>query len=207
MKEPEYVKSADNTTWMDNSVITTVPTKVTVIDPRVYTEAIVKVFKDLESIKNAGMTDPEIKHMATSVVHTVMQGIIAQRRAWVNGYEADGHLAVRKMIDNFGFDLNPQLRDHIRYELDFDLDKISEKVVKSEVTLDKALHHASRLKRTIGVIGTLLNTHMNPNEFVIHELTVSRDGRTFRLEEFSDWRVVQWTEAQQKEIRIRDAEL
>ena len=45
-----------------------------------------------------------------------------------------------------------------------------------------------------------LKEHMNPNMFVIHEVRLGKDGRTIRLEEFADWRVLQWTLKQQAEI-------
>lgn len=203
MKDPEYVRSANKTNWMDNSVISTKPSKITIIDPRLYTSAIMDILHNLDSITEIEMQEKELEHMAKSAVRSIMSGIIAGRRAWINGYNAEHAVAVWNLTKIFTFDINGEVRDRLRYELDFDLDPITKDIVERGPKTTVAPRAAQRLRKVIDEIGNLMNLHMSPNHFVIHELSIARDGRVFWLEEFSDWRVLEWTKDQQRQIDER----
>ena len=176
---------------MDTSVISDIPFKVTIIDPRPYIHGVKMILDDLPAIVEIKCTDQALTHLAKVMVHSFMTGIVARRRAWINGDDVDYLLHITQLREMIGVDIDPKLRDEIRYDL-------------GEI---RHRHSAERLDQIIGEILDLLATHMNPNHFVVHEIEQTRDLRTFVLKEYADWRVIQWTKEQQANIDSRHEEI
>lgn len=207
MKEAEFTKSSDKQNWMDTSVISDKPRKVTIIDPRPYVMAMMDILETLEAIKEENLTNRALEHLAKSSIRTIMTAIISGRRAWVYGEDADVILSIIELKKIFGFDIDARLRDQIRYELDFDLDpRVIERIDKKAYT-EESKKAAVRIVSLLKDIADLMKNLMNPNQFVLHDLTNSKDGRVFWLEEFDDWRVIQWTKNEQAKIDARHEDI
>lgn len=206
MKELEFTLSSDKQSWMDTSVISDTPNKVTIIDPRPFVDVLVDILGTTQSIQDEEYPRKALEHLAKASVRSVMLSIIGGRRAWVNGVNAEVALHPIELKKMFGFDLDPIVRDKLRYELDFDQDEITlaslhqNNLVKG---MDKSKNAAVRLVSLLQDISDLMKKHMNANQFVVHELTTAKDGRTFWLEEYADWRVIQYTKAEQEKIAAR----
>lgn len=206
MKELEFTLSSDKQSWMDTSVISDTPNKVTIIDPRPFVDVLVEILGGLQSIQDEDYPRKALEHLAKASVRSLMVAIVNGRRAWVNGINAEVALHPIELKKAFGFDIDPIVRDKLRYELDFDQDILREDrlIEKGYVTgIDKAKNAAVRLVSLFQDISDLMKKHMNPNQFVLHELTNAKDGRTFWLEEYADWRVIQYTKAEQEKIASR----
>lgn len=207
MKEAEFTKSSDKQNWMDTSVISDKPRKVTIIDPRPYVMAMMDILETLEAIKEENLTNRALEHLAKSSIRTIMSAIISGRRAWVYGEDADVILSIIELKKIFGFDIDARLRDQIRYELDFDLDpRVIDRIDKTAYT-EESKKAAVRIVSLLKDIADLMKNLMNPNQFVLHDLTNSKDGRVFWLEEFDDWRVIQWTKNEQAKIDARHEDI
>jgi hypothetical protein len=207
VKEAEFTKSSDKQNWMDTSVISDKPRKVTIIDPRPYVMAMMDILETLEAIKEENLTNRALEHLAKSSIRTIMTAIISGRRAWVYGEDADVILSIIELKKIFGFDIDARLRDQIRYELDFDLDpRVIERIDKKAYT-EESKKAAVRIVSLLKDIADLMKNLMNPNQFVLHDLTNSKDGRVFWLEEFDDWRVIQWTKNEQAKIDARHEDI
>lgn len=191
MKEREFTKSSDKQNWMDTSVISDIPFKVTIIDARPFVDGVKSILECFECIEELKCTDAAIEHLAKVMVHSFMTGIVARRRAWINGDDVEYLLHTTQLREMIGVDIDPKLRDEIRYDL-------------GEM---RHRNMALRFDQLIGEIMELLSTHMNPNHFVVHEIEQTRDLRTFVLKEYADWRVIQWTKEQQAKIDSRHEEI
>jgi hypothetical protein len=172
---------------MDTSVISDIPFKITIIDPNEHICAIMNIFQMLPSIQEADFTRPALTHLVRTVVITIMEGIVNRRRAWVYGEDADVGIHLMNIRELIGFDIEAQLREDLRWDLNEPVNK------KAADMLDDVL------KKLIA----LTTEHMNPNRFVLHRLTQGRDLRTLMIEEYADWRVIQWTLSEQKKIDNR----
>lgn len=209
MKEVEFTLSSDNKNWMDTSVISDTPKKVTIIDPRPYVVVLSNILGSLKSIQDEDYTRRILDDLSRLSLRSIMQAIIYGRRAWINGEEAALATYSIELRKAFGAELDPIVRDKMRFEMDFDVDELTLKSLRKMNldTMDKSLGVAVRLTHFLQEIADLLKTHMNPNTFVMHELTISKDGRSFWLEEYDDWRVVQWTKEQQAKLDSTHARL
>ncbi|BAS04802.2 hypothetical protein [Ralstonia phage RSF1] len=187
MKEPEFTKTADGQYWMDTSVISDIPFKITIIDPREHISAIMNIFQMLPSIQEYNFTKPALTHLVRTIVITIMEGIVNRRRAWVYGEDTDWHIHLMNLRELIGFDIEAELREELRYDLNDPANK------QASGMLDDVLKQ----------LLALTTEYMNPNRFVLHRLTQSRDLRTLMIEEYSDWRVIQWTKAEQEKIANR----
>lgn len=209
MKEVEFTLSSDNKNWMDTSVISDNPKKVTVIDPRPYVAALVNILGGLQSIQDEEYPPRQLEKLAKLTFLSILTAGVYRRRAWIHGEAASiatNPIMLKKM---FGSEFDPIVRDKLRYELDFDLDDLTLKSLKKMniESMDKSKTGAIRLMHFFKEVSDLLEEHMNPNIFVVHDVTVSKDGRSFWLEEHDDWRVVQWTKEQHEQVAVANAEL
>ncbi|BDD79292.1 hypothetical protein [Burkholderia phage FLC8] len=187
MKEPEFTKASDGVVWMDTSVISDRPFKITIIDPQQHIAAIMNIFEMLPSIQEYDFTKPALTHLVRKVVITIMEAIVNRRRAWVYGEDCDWHIHLINLRELIGFDIEAELREELRYDLNDPANK------KAADMLDDVLKQ----------LLALTTEHMNPNRFVLHRLTQGRDLRTLMIEEYADWRVIQWTKAEQEKIANR----
>lgn len=209
MKEVELTLSSDNKNWMDTSVISDTPKKITVIDPRPHVAILKNILASTQTIQEEDYTARELENLAGRTFHAMLTSIVSGRRAWVNGESAELAAHPNTIMAFFGSEMNPIVRDKLRYELDFDLDSLTLKSLKKMniESMDKSLGTAVRLSHFMREVGEYVLSFMNPNQFVIHEITFSRNGKMIWLEEHEDWRVVQWTKAQQEKIDIDNANL
>lgn len=209
MKEVELTLSSDKKNWMDTSVISDHPKKITVIDPRPHVSIIKNILSSTQSIQEESYSARELEDLSGRTFHSIVQAIVYGRRAWINGEEANTAMHPNSIRAIFGSELNPVVRDKLRYELDFDLDELTMKSLKqmNVTAMDKSLGTAVRLSHFMREIGTFVVSHMNANTFVIHEIAYSRDGKSLWLEEYDDWRVVQWTKDEQAKIDVANANL
>lgn len=187
MKEAEFTKTSNGSHWMDTSIISDHPLKLTIIDPTQYVEGILNVFNQLPCIVEAEYTKPALKHLARAIVLTIMQGVVNRARAWIYGDDVEYHIHLINMRELIGFDVEANLREELRYDLN---DPINE-------------HASKMLDGLLKEMLELMNKHMNPNRFVIHRVTQGRDLRTLMIEEYCDWRVLQWTRSEQEKIDNR----
>lgn len=191
MKEPEFMKTSDNAHWMDASVISDHPFKITIIDPRPYVYSITRAFEMLPSIQAEKLSKEALDHLVKTIVQTCMSGIISRRRAWIHGDNIDYEMHLMKLRELIGYDIPGDLRQQLREDLN-----------------NPAHAEASGiLERVLKEMVELLDLHMNPNKFVVHMLSQSRDLRTFMLEEYADWRVIEFTKAEQAKIDARHEDL
>ncbi|YP_009212859.1 hypothetical protein AVU38_gp010 [Ralstonia phage RSL2] len=172
---------------MDTSVISDRPLKITIIDPQQHIAAIMNIFQMLPSIQEYDFTKPALTHLTRKVVITIMEAIVNRRRAWIYGEDTDWHIHLMNLRELIGFDIEAELREELRYDLNDPANK------KAADMLDDVLKQ----------LLTLTTEHMNPNRFVLHRLTQGRDLRTLMIEEYADWRVIQWTKAEQEKIANR----
>jgi hypothetical protein len=207
VKEAEFTKSSDKQNWMDTSVLSDKPRKVTIIDPRPYVMAMMDILDSLEAVKDENLTNRQLEHLAKSSIRTIMSAIIAGRRAWVYGIDADVILSIVELKKIFGFDIDARLRDNIRYELDFDLDPRVIDLIDKKAYTEESKKAAVRIVSLLKEIADLMKNIMNKNQFVLHDLTNSKDGRVFWLEEYDDWRVIQWTKDEQAKIDARHEDI
>lgn len=187
MKETEFTKSSDKKHWMDTSVLSDHPKKMTIIDPVHYVNGVLMVFDNLPWIQESDFTKPALTHLARTMVISIMQAVVNRRRAWVYGDDAEVDININFMREMIGFDLESELREELRYELN-----------------DPKNHRAALMMDNLlkTVIDDVVK-HLNPNPYVIHRLTQGRDLRTLMIEEYDDWRVVQWTKSEQAKIDAR----
>jgi hypothetical protein len=191
VKEVEFTKSSDDKNWMDTSVISDIPFKVTIIDPTPFVTAVFDALEQLPFIAKGKYTKPSLIHISRVIVHSAMTGIVKRRRAWINGDDVDFYLHMMNLRELIAFDLDPEEREGIRDDLLDSNNRWSAKMV--DVALRQMLE--------------VLQQHMNPNKFVLHELRQTRDLRTFMLEEYADWRVIEWTKNEQAKIDDRHADV
>lgn len=187
MKEPEFTMASNGREWMETSVISDIPFKITIIDPREHVSAVMNIFQMLPSIQDADFTKPALTHLVRTIVITIMEAIVNRRRAWVYGDDCDWHIHLLNLRELIGFDIGADLREDLRYDLNEPANK------KAADLLDDVLKQ----------LLALTTEHMNPNRFVLHRLTQGRDLRTLMIEEYADWRVIQWTKAEQEKIANR----
>lgn len=187
MKEPEFTKASDGHFWMETSVITDIPLKMTIIDPKEHISAIMNIFRMLPCIQDSDFTTPALTHLVRKVVITIMEAIVNRRRAWVYGDDCDFHIHLINLRELIGFDIEANLREELRWDLNEPANKPA----------------ADMLDDVLKQLLALTTEHMNPNRFVLHRLTQGRDLRTLMIEEYSDWRVIQWTLSEQKKIDNR----
>lgn len=209
MKEVELTLSSDNKNWMDTSVISDTPRKITVIDPHPHVVILKNILASTQTIQEEEYSAKELHDLAGRTFHTMLAAVVNGRRAWVNGEDAATAAHPNNIMSSFGSEMHPIVRDKLRYELDFDLDALTLKSLKKMNidTMDKSLGTAVRLSHFMREVGEYLLAFMNPNQFIIHELSYSKNGKMIWLEEHADWRVVQWTKAQQEKIDIDNATL
>jgi hypothetical protein len=173
--------------WMDTSVISDHPFKMTIIDPQQHIAAVMNIFDMLPSIQDADFTKPALTHLVRKVVITIMEAIVNRRRAWIYGEDCDFQVHLMNLRELIGFDIEADLREDLRWDLNDPANK------KAADMLDDVLRQLLELT----------TKHMNPNRFVLHRLTQGRDLRTLMIEEYADWRVIQWTKAEQEKIANR----
>lgn len=145
----------------------------------------------LPCIQDSNFTKPALTHLCRTIVLTIMNQIVNARRAWVDGHDAEANFIVAQFREMIGADLEANLREDLRYELNDE----------SNTTAAKSFDEL--LKTIIEVVVK----NMNPNQFTIHRITQSRDLRSVWLEEHADWRVVQWTMAEQDKIASRHEDI
>lgn len=184
MKEPEYTLSSDKRTWMENSVISDIPFKITIIDPREYIDGIRKALSELPSVKDAGFGKDAMEHFSRVIVQNIISGIVTRRAAWVHGfdYEVEIHIS--------------RVREMMVFELDFDF----REAIRDDLNHPDHAKTSARLENILKDILTTVLSFMNPNPYVVHRITHSRDFRTLNLEEFADWRVIEWTKNEHAKI-------
>lgn len=187
MKEPEFTKASNGQFWMDTSVVSDIPFKITIIDPQQHVAAIMNIFQMLPSIQECDFTKPALTHLVRKVVITIMEAIVNRRRAWIYGDDCDYHIHLMNLRELIGFDIEADLREDLRWDL-------------NEASNKQA---ADMLDDVLKQLLALTTEHMNPNRFVLHRLTQGRDLRTLMIEEYADWRVIQWTKAEQEKIANR----
>lgn len=200
MKEPEYVLTSDKKNWMDAGVISTIPYKVTVLEARYITSRL----EDLlicPAITTLKVDANEIAAMCRLECLSLLQALVSHRCAWKNAYDGDLTGAALEAFNNFGITFEPSVRDRLRYECGIPQDGLTIGVVEKEYPDITVYPWMCRgIREYIDGLAMSLKEHMNPNPYVIHEVRLGKDGRSIRLEEFSDWRVLQWTLQQQAEI-------
>lgn len=207
MKEAEFTLSSDNKNWMDTSVISDIPRKATIIDPRNYVAVLRSILESLQSIQEENYSRRQLEAHATRSFHAILSAMIYGRRAWVNGEDAALSMYPMSFKKAFGSELDPIVRDKIRYELDFDLDELSMKRLGdfNIESVEQSKQAAIRLTHFLQDVSTMLNGILSPNLYMIHELTISKDGRVLWIEEFCDWRVKQWTVQEQAKVDAANA--
>lgn len=209
MKDLEFALSSDNTNWMDTSVISDIPSKATIIDPRPYVAVLRNILGSLQSIQDEDYSKRELEGHASRSFHAILAAMIYGRRAWVNGEDAMLVMYPMSLKKAFGSELDPIVRDKVRYELDFDLDDLTLRSLKKMniEQMDKAQAVAVRLSHFLQDVSTMLSGILSPNLYMIHELTVSKDGRGLWVEEYCDWRAKQWTLTEQAKVDAANATL
>lgn len=195
MKEVNLSLSSDNKHWVDMNVLSGYPNKVTIIDPRQYECTMVQILSSLQSVIDRDYPPSVIRDFAKQTVHSIMSAIVTRNRAWLHGADCGLIFHPMELKKVFGTELDPVLRDQIRYELDFDIDELTLQSLKLNNldTMDKSKAAAVKLTHLLKNISEYMRSIMNPNAFTVHELTVSRNNRDLWLEEYNDWRVLQWT--------------
>lgn len=187
MKETEFVVSSDKKNWMDASVISDRPFKITIIDPIQYIRGLKDALNQLPCIQDEGFGERAYDHLCRTMILTIFSAVVNRRRAWIYGEDTDVEVHLINLRELIGFDIDAGLRELIRDDLG-----------------DPQFRHVADLLDNLLVqSATLLQTHMNPNRFVLHHLTQGRDMRTLMLEEYADWRVIQWTKSEQDKIASR----
>ena len=189
MKEPEFSKTADNKYWMDTNVISDHPVKMTIIDPYPYISKLVEIFESMETFRedNRGA----LKHLARATVTSLMTAVIGRARAWEHGHDVDFELHQMNIRNVVGIDMGAVTRDDFRKEIE----------LKENEHLDRMLNIV------VKDIIELMQTHMNKNRYTVHRLSHSKDARTINLEEYADWRVIQFTKDQMSKIDARHEDI
>lgn len=172
---------------MDTSVISDTPLKIVIIDPREHVTAIKDVMSALPSVQDERMSEGALDHMCRLMVLTIMTAIVNRRKAWVYADDADVEIHLMNLRELIGFDIDAYLREGIRDDLGHPDCKFN----------------ADMLDSILKSILETLTSHMNPNRFVLHRLTQGRDMRTLNLEEYADWRVIEWTRREQETVAAR----
>lgn len=200
MKEPEYVLTSDKKNWMDTGVISTIPYKVTIFEMRTFIARCEDLLSMTATIRELKLPPLELRTMATQLTMNIFEALVNHRCAWKNSYNGDLETGELYVVENFANCFTAEVRDSLRYELGIEQDEITVGVVEkySKIPIMKWMLVA--FKGFTTTVSSILRENMNPNPYVIHEMRLGKDGRTIRLEEFSDWRVLQWTLQQQAEI-------
>lgn len=199
MRELEFTKTADGLNVMDNSVISDIPFKMTYLNYKPFADCFSRVIEMLPYVDVAGISPRKMDSMAFKNIFTLLMVYVNSRRAWVQGYESTHENARDAMKIAFASEcdlvLNPDaeladqilLRDAIRHDL------------------ERAIGNpAAKLRdNLLRDISEFLNERMNQNAFVVHRVTTDLAERTIMLEEFADWRVIEWTKHQQALIDAR----
>lgn len=187
VKEPEFVLSSDKQNWMDTAVISTTPYKVTIIDPHQYVAGMIGVFDQLDVFVDAKLTGEAKKHLARQSVLNVMESVIGRCRAWENGSDVDFEIHPMNMRSVITNNMEQEMRSNFWDEIGH----------SSRAKAWKMMDHLLK-----DIIKTMLK-HMNPNRFVVHTLEVDKDLRKISINEFADWRVIQYTKNEVAKIDAR----
>lgn len=202
MKEVEFTLSSDKTNWMDTSVMNGYPKKVTIFDPRHWQTTMARILDSLACVQDEDYTNTELMDLAKISVFTTLSSIVSGRRGWVNGEGCETVFGINHLRMAFAADFKPVIRDLIRYELDFDLDDITLRSMRDMnlEQIDYAKAAAIKLKHLLLEMSEFMRSNMSKNTFTVYELNVSRNKQDLWLEEYDDWRVVQWTKQQQEKV-------
>lgn len=182
---------------MDVSVITGIPKKVVIFDPREQVTALTSVLLSLDCVLESELNDQAVEGIARLTLIAVMEATIMRRRAWAHGNDVELEMTVADLRGLVGHGSDYMvttdvkevrlLRDEIRTELEEYESRMSETI------LNELLKSISRS----------ISSRMNSNLFVVHKLAQIVNSNTIMLEEYDDWRVIEWTKAEQAKIDAR----
>lgn len=220
MRETEFTKTANGENWMDLSAITDIPLKVTYLDHRQAVNCFSRIIASLPCFSTTNLTARRLSELSLSNVLSLISTYINNRRAWVQGVDATTEMGLLAMRNSFASECdivlphNPEIHEKL-YDFLEDTNKVvlyEDEVPDSHLLRDVVRYELQLIENTsvallqnafLVELAALLDKHMNKNPFVVHRVATSPDRTRVMLEEFADWRVIEWTKRQQDIIADR----
>lgn len=220
MRETEFTKTTNGENWMDLSAITDIPVKVTYLDHRPAVNCFSRIIASLPCFKDSNITERRLTELGMRNVLSLIATYINNRRAWVQGVEATTEMGLLAMRNSFASECdivlphNPAIHEKlyeflaitnkvVLYEEEMPDSHLLRDVVRYELQLIENTSVSLLQNAFLNELAEMLDKHMNKNQFVVHRVVTDRNQTRVMLEEFADWRVIEWTKRQQEIIADR----
>jgi hypothetical protein len=202
MEKNEFVMSADKLTQIDKMCCGEVVRKTTIFDITNYV-AVVEDLMDRMDLFRTAHQHAISDRIARDFVQAIGENVILGRRAWVHGHDTAYEVHPMQLFHAGSGALEDEIPTYGEHGNDL-ISMTMRDVMREFIEREE---HQSLRHRFFGCLGELAKDildHMNPNQYVVHDIHVSNSTtRTVvTLQEFDDWRAMQWTAEQIEKIRL-----